>query len=129
MVVVVRIFVLINKIKMNKFCKNCGKRVLSSNFCKGCNPSFNDSEKITQNQSAGNAVPNLLTKMARQKAVQLMLRGIVLAVIGGIVTWITYSSAKPGGTYYVCSGLIFFGGLGFLIGLTCFIFPRLLIKK
>ena len=48
---------------------------------------------------------------------RLMFGGIVLAAIGGIITWATYAMAEEGDTYPVAWGLMAVGGWFFLRGL------------
>ena len=50
-----------------------------------------------------------------------MIVGIVIAAVGGLITWVSYSSANEGGTYVITWGIIAVGALIFLSGLVSFI--------
>ena len=66
---------------------------------------------------------------ARSAAKKLMTGGIVMFLIGLILTGISSSSAEPGGTYVVFSGLIIFGIWRFLKGAYYYVNPNSLINK
>lgn len=42
-------------------------------------------------------------------AIGLIAGGIAIAIIGCVLTYLSYNSASPGGRYYVCTGLILLG--------------------
>jgi curved DNA-binding protein CbpA len=42
--------------------------------------------------------------------------GLLMLIIGGIITWLTYEAASEGGTYIVTTGLFIVGGITFIIG-------------
>jgi|YNPBryBLVA2012_1023415.scaffolds.fasta_scaffold01162_8 predicted phage tail protein len=46
---------------------------------------------------------------ARRSAIGLIAGGIAIAIIGCVLTYLSYNSASPGGRYYVCTGLILLG--------------------
>lgn len=52
---------------------------------------------------------------ARQSFIQPLVYAILLFIGGGILTGITYAMAKPGGTYWVTSGLFLVGGINLII--------------
>ncbi len=56
-------------------------------------------------------------EQALRQARGYMKGGAVAAVIGGVITGVTYSLAEPGGTYILAYGALFGGILLFLIGL------------
>lgn len=49
------------------------------------------------------------------------LRGLIIVVIGGLISWFSYSAAAngttPGGTYFIFGGAFLFGGWDILSGL------------
>lgn len=49
------------------------------------------------------------------------LRGLVIVLVGLLVTWFSYSMASsgqvPGGTYFITGGAFLFGGLDIITGL------------
>jgi hypothetical protein len=53
----------------------------------------------------------------RAKGLKTMVIGIAMAALGGIITAISYSSARGGGRYFIFTGLILFGVVYFFIGL------------
>ena len=106
---------------MNKFCKNCGARVSNSDLCQNCISQVDyPKENNAPNISAG-SINNLPKIKAREEAVQTMLKGLGAMILGGIITWISYSAAGPGGTYFVTTGIILVGGFSLLVGLISFI--------
>ncbi len=106
---------------MNKFCKNCGGRVSNSDLCQNCIPAGNSSnENIVPNISNDN-INNLPKIKAREEAVQTILKGLGGMILGGIITWVSYSMTGPGGTYFVTTGIILVGGFSVLVGLISFI--------
>ena len=46
---------------------------------------------------------------ARKSALLYLIGGILIAIVGCILTYASYSSASPGGRYYICTGLILLG--------------------
>jgi hypothetical protein len=65
------------------------------------------------------APPKMSNRMGGMKNLGI---GIVLLVLGVIVTAGTYMVAEPGGTFMVTTGLFVVGGINMLIGLFRFIF-------
>ncbi len=65
----------------------------------------------------------------RSKASSLMGSGVAMFVIGLILTSISSSSAKPGGTYIVFTGLLLVGIWRFLKGGYYYINPEALIER
>jgi len=53
----------------------------------------------------------------RQAGFKVFLAGIAMLVLGVLVTGVTYSMAKPGGTYVVTFGLFAVGAINALKGL------------
>ena len=43
--------------------------------------------------------------------------GLLMLIVGGIVTGLTYSAASGGGTYIVTTGLFIVGGITLIVGL------------
>lgn len=46
---------------------------------------------------------------ARKTAIGYLAGGIVIAIVGCVLTYLSYESASPGGRYYICTGLILLG--------------------
>jgi hypothetical protein len=69
--------------------------------------------------SQSTAVPRASNRMGGLKNLGI---GVVLLVLGFIVTLGTYMMADPGGTFMVTTGLFVIGGINMLIGLFRFIF-------
>jgi hypothetical protein len=66
----------------------------------------------------------------RAKAVGLFVRGVLEALIGGLITLASYNSASSKGGYYtIFYGLIIVGAWNALKGLYYMINPKSLIKK
>ena len=53
-----------------------------------------------------------------------MLIGLLMMLVGGAISLASFSSAKPGGSYYVMTGLIVIGAINFIIGLVKYIRNR-----
>lgn len=62
-------------------------------------------------------------KDARKKALKELLIGLAVAAVGGFVSWASYSSAKPGGSYTVYTGIIVLGIFYAGKGIWDLIFP------
>ncbi len=60
---------------------------------------------------------------SRKEALKEFLIGLAVAAAGGLMTGISYNSARPGGTYTVFTGLIALGAIYGLHGLWRLIFP------
>lgn len=65
----------------------------------------------------------------RSKAAGLVVRGIIEAMIGVVITAASYNAASPGGTYTIFGGLIVFGIWNFFKGLYYLANPKALLKK
>lgn len=68
----------------------------------------------------------------RTKAAGLVARGLIEAIIGGLLTAISYgiaASSKSGGSFLIFTGLIFVGILNFFRGLYYMANPKALLKK
>ncbi len=65
----------------------------------------------------------------REKLKQNMLVSLGLVLLGGIITWLTYSLASNGGTYVLAWGPMVFGAIGFIKNLVLYIFPNSLLNE
>ncbi len=65
----------------------------------------------------------------RKKALKEFLIGAGFAALGGIATFASYNSARPGGTYTVYTGIIVLGAVYAIKGLFGLIFPNAFKKK
>lgn len=54
---------------------------------------------------------------AKSEFLGSLLYSLALLVLGGVVSGLSYAFAEPGGTYYVTSGLLLFGGVYFLVAI------------
>lgn len=140
------------------YCGNCGKPITEDSiYCEFCGvkaSSKKRSKKLAQ-QEKKESVPTkelekndikkeppqsnekleqayyylLLLDQAKRTANTEMLKGIGWAVLGGLITYITYVMASDGGTYLVFWGLVIYGGYIFLKGLYYRISPKSLLDK
>lgn len=62
-------------------------------------------------------------KAARKKALKELLIGLAVAVAGALISWGSYSSAKPGGRYTIYTGIIVLGVIYAGKGVWGLIFP------
>lgn len=62
-------------------------------------------------------------KAARKKALKELLIGLGVAALGALISWGSYSSAKPGGRYTVYTGIIVLGVIYAGKGAWGLIFP------
>lgn len=46
---------------------------------------------------------------ARKTGIGYLVGGIVIAIVGCVLTYLSYENASPGGRYYICTGLILLG--------------------
>lgn len=60
---------------------------------------------------------------ARKKALKEFLIGAGVAAAGGIITWISYSTAEPGERYTIFTGVIALGAVYAVHGLFRMIVP------
>lgn len=67
----------------------------------------------------------------RSKAVGLIIRGILEAIIGGVLTMVSYSSAthNNNSSFTIFYGLMFVGAWNFFKGLYYYVAPEALLKK
>lgn len=65
----------------------------------------------------------------RKTAITALLTGISCLVLGGVLTGITYSLAKPGGTYLVTTGLFLIGAINICLSIYRFMKWTLLKAK
>jgi len=140
------------------FCGNCGKSIAEDSvFCEFCGSKtkkVDNGKPKSQPKKRGLSSKNqteieesqenetysseetkntyyylLLREQAKKTANAEMLKGIGWAVLGGIITFVTYSMASDGGTYFVFWGLVVYGAYVFLRGLYYRISPDSLLKK
>ena len=122
------------------FCTNCGNKISEkSAFCTECgNPATLKNDRISS--ASQTPAPSseeveqayyylLLIEQAKKTANIEIAKGIGWAVIGLVITFITYSMASGGGTYFVFWGLVIYGAYIFLRGLFWRISPKSLLKK
>lgn len=62
-------------------------------------------------------------KAARKKALKELLIGLGVAAAGALISWGSYSSAKPGGRYTIYTGIIVLGVIYAGKGVWGLIFP------
>lgn len=60
---------------------------------------------------------------ARKKAVKELLIGLGVAAAGGAISYISFSTTKPGQRYHVYTGMIALGALYAIHGLYRVVFP------
>lgn len=109
-------------------CINCGNKIIAnSKYCGECGFETNLDLNTPLSQEA--QVNSLLEADAKKAAITLMLKGIGFAVLGIVITWIGYSSADEGGTYYAFWGLIVVGAYHFLRGVYFWFLPHKLIEE
>lgn len=121
------------------FCSNCGKQISEgAAFCGKCgrqitsqeNKTASIDEKTTYSPEELEQVHYLiLIENAKKTANVEMFKGIAWAVLGLVITFITYAMASDGGTYFVFWGLCIYGAYIFLRGLYWRISPKSLLKK
>jgi len=80
--------------------------------------SFGDATELTSR------VFEYKAALAREQGLKTMGCGLLMAIVGGAITGITYAAASEGGYYFVMTGLIFFGAIYFLKGLYHFLAGR-----
>ena len=66
---------------------------------------------------------------ARKRAIKEFAIGAAVAAAGGIATYVSYSSARPGGTYTVYTGFIALGVVYAIKGLIGLVFPKAFADK
>jgi hypothetical protein len=110
------------------FCKKCGNKLEGQEkFCGKCG--FETNIALDTHLSEEAQVNTLLEAHAKNAAKMLMLKGIGFAVLGIVITWIWYSSAEEGGTYYAFWGLMVVGAYQFLRGAYFWFLPNKLIEE
>ncbi len=119
-------------------CQKCGKTISKEGkFCEHCGAKLQvgDFKKTKVETSGGNLTneellhASLLISEAKKAANKMMLQGAGWILVGGIITLITYSVARPGGTYYVFWGLSIYGIYQLIRGVYYYFNPSGLIKK
>lgn len=65
----------------------------------------------------------------RSKASSLMASGIIMFIIGAVLTGISSANAEPGGTYVIFTGLLLVGMWRFFKGGYYYVYPDALIDK
>lgn len=78
-----------------------------------------NAEKLLNLQGDEDRVFAYKNSTVRQGGLKSLGCGLLLLIIGGIVTGLTYSAAEGGGTYIVTIGLFIAGGLALIRGLYC----------
>ena len=122
------------------FCTNCGNKISEkSAFCTECGNLAtlkNDGvSSISQTPTPSSEEVEqayyylLLIEQAKKTANIEIAKGIGWAVLGLVITFITYSMVSGGGTYFVFWGLVIYGAYIFLRGLFWRISPKSLLKK
>jgi hypothetical protein len=86
----------------SRFCEFCGEIIISPEITYN---NINRENLSESNEKAGQGE---------------MIVGLVLTIIGGVITWVSYSFASDGGTYYVFWGLIVYGVYKMIKGASSF---------
>lgn len=90
-------------------CANCGNKIEDlGEFCSQCGVSL-----AKQRTGVKNNKPDILHQTPEVEGKQLnhhIKVGLVWLIGGIIVTWVTYSSTEPGGTYFLFWGPMLYGG-------------------
>ena len=123
------------------FCKNCGNKISEEiAFCTECghpmmsknNTAYSANQTSTslseEEQQQASYYP-LLIEQAKKTANVEMAKGIGWAVLGLVITFVTYAMAEDGGTYFILWGLVIYGVYIFLRGLFWRISPKSLVKR
>lgn len=123
------------------FCTDCGNKISEKTvFCTECghptaskNNAVSSVDHVSTNLSEEQQKVYysylLLIERAKKAANVEMVKGIGWAVLGFIITFVTYAMASDGGTYFVFWGLVIYGAYVFLRGLYWRISPKSLLKK
>lgn len=93
------------------------------NFCKNFDTEY---AKI---QTAKKVVKNGIVKDARKKGFTNLGIGLGIAALGGILSLVSYNTAKPGETYTVYTGLIVVGIIDALCGVYYLVNPKAALPK
>lgn len=102
------------------FCPNCGKKVSEESvYCPKCGHAISLHENVaTSAKEETSHSPEelkqahyylLLIEQAKKTANTEMIKGVSWAVLGLLITFITYEMASDGGTYFVFWGLVIYG--------------------
>lgn len=100
-------------------CIKCGKNISDdSRFCEFCGNEIKIKEQpvtktVSDSQQSGSSFGNI----KRQEAKQEITVGIIWAGIGAAITWISYTMASDGDTYFIFWGLIIYGGYKIIKGI------------
>ena len=119
------------------FCRQCGNKVLNSaKFCNKCGNHFSSDLAANQNSDKLSSVDvylenqkNIFTNEVKAAATKEMFKGILWFIVGGVVTFITYSVADEGGTYFFFWGAMLYGIYRLIRGFYYKINPEELLKK
>ncbi len=65
----------------------------------------------------------------RKRGIKELIGGIIAAAVGALVSWGSYSTAKPGQTYTVYTGIIALGVGYAIVGVIDIAFPQLRLKN
>lgn len=80
------------------------------------------------NHSMSNSKDNSEASV-RKRGIKELLSGAGIAIVGGVATYLSYSTARPGGSYTVYTGIIAIGVIYAFKGLYDIAFPAGLGKK
>ncbi len=110
-------------------CKNCKKQVKADEkFCGFCGAET--IEKISDDhvhfgapdkeykQTDNNPLYGYDTNTNDRGGNGEIMVGVIVLIIGAVLTWITYEAASEGGTYFVFWGLMIYGGYKIIKGLA-----------
>lgn len=110
-------------------CSSCHKSVSeNSKFCIHCGHKVEQIEEGSVDKYFSQRNKDLVSE-AKSSANQEMTQGIVIFVIGLIITGGTYLAAEPGGTYTVAWGAMVFGVIALLRGYYYRLRPQDLVNK
>lgn len=86
-------------------------------------------EISAQYQLVEDVTKTVVVKEARKRGLKNLGIGAAIAIAGLIFTAISYSNAKPGGTYTVYTGIIAIGVIDAVVGLYYLINPKAALPK
>lgn len=89
----------------------------------------NHDTAATEIAAAGQVANADLMKSARKKGITNLLVGLGIAALGGILSLVSYNTAKPGERYTIYTGFIAVGVVDAIIGLYYLINPKAALPK
>lgn len=102
------------------YCPDCGKKVKDTDkFCGSCGTKLMLASSSIQAQ--GNIGEEQKSAKSIKKGKMQIIVGILLIVVGAIVTGISVLLASKSGTYYIYTGLFVVGGINIVIGFIRYI--------